>query len=52
MAKEEIWNCKNKIKQNNSNIYKAGKNWYFIVDNTKLIINSYSHTIITAHTIK
>ncbi len=44
--------CKDKITQNNSRIYKEGKNWYCIVDNIKLTINSYSYTIITAHTIK
>ena len=44
--------CKEKILDNNCNIYKQGKNWYCEVDNIKITINSYSYTIITAHTKK
>ncbi len=44
--------CKNKIINNNSNIYKKGKNWYCEADNLIIIINSYTYTIITAHIIK
>ena len=44
--------CKNKILDNNCNIYKNGKNWYCEIDNIKITINSYSYTIITAHFIK
>ena len=44
--------CKNKILDKNCNIYKQGKNWYCEIDNIKITINSYSYTIITAHTIK
>lgn len=43
--------CKNKIKDKNCNIYKEGKNWYCIIDNIKITVNSYSYTIITAHKI-
>lgn len=43
--------CKNKVLDKNCNIYKQGKNWYCEVDNVKITINSYSYTIITAHTI-
>ena len=43
--------CKNKVLDKNSNIYKQGKNWYYEIDNIKITINSYSYTIITAHTI-
>lgn len=43
--------CKNKILDKDSYIYKKGKNWYCEVDNIKITINSYSYTIITAHTI-
>lgn len=43
--------CKNKILDENCNIYKQGKNWYCEIDNIKITINSYSYTIITAHTI-
>ena len=44
--------CKEKILDNNCNIYKQGKNWYCEVDNIIIIVNSYSYTIITAHTKK
>ena len=43
---------KNKILNENSVIYKQGKNWYCEIDNIRITINSYSYTIITAHTIK
>ena len=44
--------CKNKVLDKNCNIYKQGKNWYCEIDNIKITINSYSYTIITAHTIR
>lgn len=44
--------CKNKVLDKDCNIYKHGKNWYCEIDNIKITINSYSYTIITAHTIK
>lgn len=44
--------CKAKILDENSNIYKQGKNWYCEIDDIKITINSYSYTIITAHIIK
>ena len=44
--------CKNKVLDKDCNIYKQGKNWYCEIDNIKITINSYSYTIITAHTIK
>jgi len=44
--------CKNKILDNNCHIYQQGKNWYCEIDNIKITINSYSYTIITAHTIR
>lgn len=43
--------CKNKILDKRCNIYKKGKNWYCQIDDIKITINSYSYTIITAHTI-
>ena len=43
--------CKNKILNKDCNIYKKGKNWYCEIGNIKITINSYSHTIITAHII-
>lgn len=44
--------CKNKALDKDCNIYKQGKNWYCEIDNIKITINSYSYTIITAHTIR
>ena len=44
--------CKNKVLDKDCNIYKQGKNWYCEIDNIKITINSYSYTIITAHTTK
>lgn len=44
--------CKNKILDKNCNIYKQGKNWYCEINNIRITVNSYSYTIITAHTIK
>ncbi len=44
--------CKSKVLDKNCNIYKQGKNWYCEINNIKITINSYSYTIITAHTIK
>lgn len=42
--------CKSLILNNSSKIYKKGKNWYCEKDNVRITINSYSYTIITAHT--
>ena len=42
--------CKNQISNKSCNIYKKGKNWYCEIDNIIITINSYSYTIITAHT--
>ena len=44
--------CINKIKDNNCNIYRNGKNWYCEIDNIKITVNAYSYTIITAHITK
>lgn len=44
--------CKNKVLDQNCNIYKQGKNWYCEIDNVEITINSYSYTIITAHIVK
>ncbi len=41
--------CLSKIKDNNSLIYKKGKNFYCEIDDIKITINSFSFTIITAH---
>ncbi|MBQ2938650.1 MAG: DUF3781 domain-containing protein [Clostridia bacterium] len=47
---EVVEYCKNKVLDKNCNIYKQGKNWYCEIDNIIITINSYSYTIITAHT--
>ena len=44
--------CKNKVLDQNCNIYKQGKDWYCEIDNIEITINSYSYTIITAHIVK
>ncbi len=51
-TKNVVKYCKEKILDNNCNIYKQGKNWYCEVDNIIITVNSYSYTIITAHTKK
>lgn len=43
---------KNIIKNKYTITYKKGKNYYCETDNTIITINSYSYTIITAHTKK
>ncbi len=44
--------CKSLIMNKNCRIYRQGKNWYCEIDNVRLTVNSYSYTIITAHTMK
>ncbi len=51
-ANDVVNYCKNKVLDKDCNIHKQGKNWYCEIDNIKITINSYSYTIITAHTIK
>ena len=43
--------CKEIIQGNETNIIHIGKNYYCLYKNIKIVINSYSFTIITAHTI-
>lgn len=49
---EVVKYCKDKVLDENCNIYQKGKNWYCEIDNIKITINSHSYTIITAHIIK
>jgi hypothetical protein len=44
--------CREKIQSPNVVIIRTGKNWYVSIDDCKITINAYSHTIITAHKIK
>lgn len=41
--------CKDLIMDENSHIYRQGKNWYCENGNIKITVNAYSYTIITAH---
>ena len=43
--------CKEIILDKETNITHIGKNHYCLYKNIKIVINSYSFTIITAHTI-
>lgn len=43
--------CKEIIQDKETNITHIGKNYYCLYKNIKIVINSYSFTIITAHTI-
>lgn len=44
--------CKSLIMNESCRIYLQGKNWYCEIDNARLTVNSYSYTIITAHTMR
>lgn len=44
--------CKSLIMNKNCRIYRHGKNWYCEIDDVRLTVNSYSYTIITAHTMR
>ena len=46
---EPVSYCISKLKQDNSEVVKEGKNYYVNVDDCKITINSGSFTIITAH---
>ena len=48
-ANDVVEYCKDKILDENCDIFKQGKNLYCIIDNIIITINSYSYTIITAH---
>jgi len=41
--------CKDKIKAENADITRKGKNWYISVDGCIITVNAHSYTIITAH---
>ena len=46
---EPVSYCISKLKQDNSEVKKEGKNYYVSVDDCIITINSSSFTIITAH---
>ena len=41
--------CKEKCLSSQAQINRQGKNWYVEVENSRITINAYSYTIITAH---
>lgn len=41
--------CKNLILNPQCHIYRRGKNWYCEIEDTRITVNAYSYTIITAH---
>ena len=43
--------CKDLILSNHCCISRRGKNWYCQIESIIITVNSYSYTIITAHTI-
>ena len=43
--------CKNLISNPECHISRQGKNWYCEIGNTRITVNAYSYTIITAHSI-
>lgn len=43
--------CKERIRGENCDVHKQGKNWYCETDGIRITVNSYSYTIITAHKI-
>ncbi len=51
-ANDVVEYCRKKILERTCVIYKRGKNWYCEVNNIRITVNSFSYTIITAHTIK
>lgn len=44
--------CKDLILSPKCRIARRGKNWYCEIGNIRITVNSYSYTIITAHTAK
>lgn len=46
---EPVSYCISKLKKENSQVIKKGKNYYVEVDGCRITINSSSFTIITAH---
>lgn len=40
--------CRNKIKDQNCNIYRVGSKWYCEIDDIKIIVNVYSYEILSA----
>ena len=49
---EPVGYCISKLKQDNAEVIKEGKNYYVTVDGCRITINSSSFTIITAHLTK
>ncbi len=43
-----LW-CKERILDTEASIIRKGKNWYVVVSDCEITVNSHSYTIITAH---
>lgn len=50
--KDAVSYCKNIIKNDESKVFKNGKNFYCEKDKIKITVNSSNYCIITAHLIK
>lgn len=48
-AEDVVAWCRDKIKAENADITRKGKNWYVSADGCIITVNAYSYTIITAH---
>ena len=44
--------CKQQIKNPSSKITRRGKNWYILIEDNEITVNTSSYTIITAHKVK
>lgn len=51
-ADDAVGYCRKLILSNNCRITRQGKNWYCQIGTTRITVNSYSYTIITAHVIE
>ena len=49
-VKDVVVFCRQKILDNKAAISRQGKNWYVKNDGCVITVNTYSYTIITAHT--
>ena len=44
--------CKQQIKNPSSKITRRGKNWYILIEDNEITVNTSSYTIITAHKVR
>lgn len=48
-AEDVVEWCRSKILDPSAVIERQGKNWYIEVEHSRITVNAYSYTIITAH---